>query len=244
MGLINRLRYIFRTGDGPVVTISIIALTVVIWLAQIITANAVTIALVFQPYYAIFEPWRYLTSAFLHSTSPLFGDIPIPTPLHIGMNMYVLYVIGPVLEYHLGRLKFIALYLLSALGGNIAVSVYACFIDSTLWGVPSLGASGAIFGLFTAMIMLQRRLGLDLKGIMMTLLINVAIPFILPGIAGQAHIGGGIIGLVLGYAYYFLPNRFMDVDRKNVHIISTIAVFVLLIALALIPPFVNPFGSL
>ena len=92
----------------------------------------------------ILEPWRMLTSVFLHSTSLIF---------HILLNMYTLWIFGRLLEPMLGRGRFLALYLISGLAGSIGVVVLAAP------NAQVLGASGAIFGLMGAFLVIQRRLG-------------------------------------------------------------------------------------
>ncbi len=138
----------------------------------------------------IFREWyRLITSAFLHSTSPL----------HILFNMWALVVIGPSLEQALGRLRFIAVYLMSALGGSVLFY---------LVGPPTeaaLGASGAIFGLFGAWFIVARRLRLDARGIVVLIAINLVISFTIPFIAWQAHVGGLITGAALTAAYAYAP---------------------------------------
>ena len=98
----------------PVVTYTLIALSVVSFLLQMTLGtgrdNPWTSALIFAPFLGETEPWRMLTTAFLHSTGML---------LHIGFNMYALWIVGQALEPALGRWRFISLYLLSALGGSV-----------------------------------------------------------------------------------------------------------------------------
>ncbi len=147
---------------------------------------AVTANLRFGPVLAVEEPWRALTSAFLHSP----GSI-----IHIGFNMFALYIMGGYLEPMLGRLRFVVLYLISAIGGSAGVVVLATFPDGWFTGV--VGASGAVFGLFTAVLVLNWRMGRETGGIVGLLVINGIIGFIIPNIAWQAHLGGAITGAAL-----------------------------------------------
>ncbi|WP_340559704.1 rhomboid family intramembrane serine protease [Streptomyces sp. GSL17-111] len=137
------------------------------------------------------EWYRLLSSAFLHSEF-----------WHIGVNMMALWFLGPPLEAALGRLRFVALYLLSALGGSVVSYVLVA------QNQPSLGASGAIFGLFGATAVLMRRLNYDLRPIFVLLAINLVIGFI-PGlrVAWQAHLGGLIIGAVFAFALIHAPRK-------------------------------------
>ena len=103
---------------------------------------------------------RLITSAFLHVSI-----------WHIAFNMIALYLVGPYLERLLGPWRFAALYLLSALGGSVAVYLF----DSKYIAV--VGASGAIFGLFAACLMFVRELGLDPRWLIGTIVINFVLTF-------------------------------------------------------------------
>ncbi|MER7128962.1 rhomboid family intramembrane serine protease [Streptosporangium saharense] len=140
------------------------------------------------------EWWRLVTGAFLHA--PLTGNTFMIT--HILFNMWALYVIGPELERRLGSLRFLALYLLSALGG--AVAVY-------LFGIAAVGASGAIYGMFGALFVVSRRLGYDARGVLWLIGINAVITFMVPTISWQGHLGGLITGAVVGGILAYAPQR-------------------------------------
>ncbi len=174
-----------RASERPQATIFIIGICVLMYVAQL--ANpAVTANLRFGPVLAVAEPWRALTSAFLHSP----GSI-----IHIGFNMFALYIMGGYLEPMLGRLRFVLLYLISAIGGSAGVVVLATYPDGWFTGV--VGASGAVFGLFTAVLVLNWRMGRETGGIVGLLVINGVIGFIIPNIAWQAHLGGAMTGAAL-----------------------------------------------
>ncbi|MBK5306538.1 MAG: rhomboid family intramembrane serine protease [Frankiaceae bacterium] len=132
--------------------------------------------------------YRLLTSAFLHAGI-----------LHILFNMFALAQIGPVLENALGRARYLALYLLSALGGSVAAYLLAPP------GQPSVGASGAIFGLFGAYYVVVRRLGGDTGQIVVLLAINLVITFTVPNIDWRAHLGGLATGAALAAAFAYTP---------------------------------------
>jgi membrane associated rhomboid family serine protease len=134
--------------------------------------------------------YRLLTSAFSHEEI-----------WHIGMNMLALWVLGPQLEAALGRSRFLALYLLSALGGSTLTYVIADPQQA------SLGASGAIFGLFGAMVVLIRRLEYDMRPILILLAINLVFTFTWSSIAWEAHVGGLVAGAVIGYAMVHAPRE-------------------------------------
>jgi membrane associated rhomboid family serine protease len=134
------------------------------------------------------EYYRLITSAFLHAGV-----------LHILFNMFALAQIGPILENTLGRARYLALYLLSALGGSVAAYLLAPP------GQPSVGASGAIFGLFGAYYVVVRRLGGETSQIVVLLAINLAITFTVPNIDWRAHLGGLATGAALAAAFAYAP---------------------------------------
>ena len=172
-----------KATDGrPLVTYVLIAINVVVFALQMILrdfSDYVVYAGLYTSPYLEPEPWRMLTSIFAHSTT-FIG--------HIAFNMYALYICGRVLEPMLGRLRFLALYLASGLGGSVAVLLI------TDPRVPVLGASGAVFGLFAAMFVLLRARGVQTMQIVILIAINLAIGFIIPGIAWEAHVGGLVVG--------------------------------------------------
>lgn len=161
---------------------------------------------------ALGEWWRLVTSAFLHAPMSIF---------HILFNMWALFVLGPSLEALLGRLRFSTLYALSALGGSALIQL------AGPPGVPSIGASGAIFGLFGATFVVARRLNLDTRWIVGLLAINLVITFTIPGISWQAHVGGLVTGLILAAAYAYAPRA----NRNAIHLAATAGIFLVIIAI-------------
>lgn len=128
--------------------------------------------------------YRLLTAAFFHFNL-----------LHIGLNMVMLAIIGPAVELDLGKVRFLALYLLAALGGDVCA-----YLVSPL-DTLSAGASGAIFGLFGAYFMLARRTRADMSSAVALIVVNLLLSFLVPGISWQAHVGGLIVGLVVSAGY-------------------------------------------
>ncbi|HVU72483.1 MAG TPA: rhomboid family intramembrane serine protease [Mycobacteriales bacterium] len=128
--------------------------------------------------------YRLLTAAFTHLTL-----------LHIAFNMYALFAVGPALERIFGRSRFLALYLIAGVGGNVAV-----FVNNS----AGAGASTSIFGLFVAYFVVARRVGVDTTNIVVTIALNIALTFTLSGISKAGHIGGlitgGVVAAVLVYA--------------------------------------------
>ncbi|MFP5333860.1 MAG: rhomboid family intramembrane serine protease [Actinomycetes bacterium] len=181
-------------GGRPVVTLALIGACVVAYLAQR-TVPGFSGALAFMPFLAAAEPWRFLTAAFLHSTGSL---------LHIAFNMYALWLLGPYLEQLLGRLRFAVLYLLSAVGGSVGYLLLASPAGPS-WVTWVVGASGAVFGLFGALVVVQRRLGRQLGQIAVVLAVNGVLGFVIPNVAWQAHLGGLVVGAALAAVFAYAP---------------------------------------
>ncbi|XKF81129.1 rhomboid family intramembrane serine protease [Humibacillus xanthopallidus] len=183
-----------RATDGrPVVTLAIIGICAVVYLLQRVD-SAVTANYAFMPALGWTEPWRFLTAAFLHSPSTYF---------HVLLNMFALWSLGQYLEPMLGRARFAAIYLISGLGGQVAVTLLAgsptviglqTGLDDA-WLTPVVGASGAIFGLFGALLILNRHLGRSSAAMYVVIAINAAFGFLYPNISWQAHLGGFLAGL-------------------------------------------------
>ena len=156
--------------------------------------------------------YRLISSAFLPGT----GSLGI---LDIAFNMWALYIVGPGLEQVLGRVRFLAVYLLSAVGGSVL------FYYLVPPNQPALGASGAIFGLFGAWFVVSRRLHLDSRGIIMLIGINLALSLVYRStIAWQDHVGGLITGAVITAAYVYAPRK----SQAAVQVIATVAAIVFL----------------
>lgn len=121
---------------------------------------------------------------------------------HIAFNMLALYVLGPQLEAMLGRLRFLALYLLSGLVGSAAVY----WLSPT--NAPTVGASGAIFGLMAALLIVAVRVRGDVQSLLLLVGINLAITvFGARYISWQGHLGGFVGGLLLAFALVYAPKR-------------------------------------
>lgn len=190
-------------GNAPVVTYLLIGLCVVLYLGEWLSGGALTSAWSLRPDLIATQPWRLITSAFLHSTS----FIP-----HLLFNMYALFIFGPALERFLGRGRYLALYLVGALGGSLGVvllyqlavatnGVSAKWLGGFLAPSSALGASGAIFALMGALLVLRKAMGLQLRQILIVVVVNIAFGFIAPGIAWQAHLGGLGIGAAVAGVY-------------------------------------------
>ncbi|ANP70992.1 rhomboid family intramembrane serine protease [Cryobacterium arcticum] len=213
----TRLGRMTAPGE-PVVTYSIIALTLVIFVLQLIPGLGVTDRLLYAGVYSYpgaFEPWRMLTSVFVHSTGFIF---------HVLLNMYTLWIFGQILERMLGRGRFLTLYLMSGLAGSLGVLFLA---DPR---VAVVGASGAIFGLMGAFLVIQRKLGGNATQLLVLVGINLVIGF-LPGlnVAWQAHVGGLIGGAVIGLIFVQTRQR----SKRTLQFVLLGAFGFLLVALSL-----------
>jgi len=133
------------------------------------------------------EVWRLVTAGFLH-----YGL------LHLALNMYALWILGRECERLIGRWRFVALYLLSGIGGVVAELLFGGI------GVLLVGASGSVFGLFGALFFFFRRMRSDVRGLVGLIAVNLALGFFIPNISVLGHLGGlvvgGVIGAVLAYA--------------------------------------------
>lgn len=177
------------TTRTPVVTYALVAVNAAVFALQIADAGLQSrLALVPALVAHDGEYYRLVSSAFVH-----FGLV------HILFNMYALYVLGPPLERSFGRLRFAALYALSALGGSVMVYLFSP------WAAQTAGASGAIFGLFGATLVAARRLNLDVRWLIGLVVINLVITFGFPGVSWQGHVGGLIVGTVVAALYVYAP---------------------------------------
>jgi membrane associated rhomboid family serine protease len=223
-----------KMTSGPVVTWVLIAINVVLYLVELIDRNIVfNLEMISGRFADPAHPghfigvgggqyYRLITSAFLHD----------PTwPVHILFNMWALYVVGPPLEQALGRLRFTVVYLASALGGSVLFYLAAPPSE------PSVGASGAIFGLFGAWFVVAKRLRLDPRGIIVLIVLNLVISFAIPRIAWQAHVGGLVTGAALTAAFAYAPRN----QRLLVQACATGAILALLVIATVIRT--NQFGA-
>ncbi len=190
------------TADPRRLTKALLGVNLLVFLVQLTLGDRFTdrfdlIGLAYVPELGSIEGvadgqwYRLLTSMFLHG-----GYV------HIMFNMLSLWWIGGPLEEALGRARYLALYLVSGLAGSALTYLIA---DANQ---PSLGASGAIFGLFGATAVLMRRLRYDMRPIIVLLAINLIFTFS-PGfnISWEAHLGGLVSGVLIGYAMVHAPRE-------------------------------------
>jgi len=170
-------------------------------------------ALVLQHGVADGQYYRLLTSTFLH-----FGVI------HLALNMYGLYLLGPALEQAFGQVRFAATYLLSGLGGA-ALSYALGYQYET-----AAGASGAVFGLFAAFYVLGRKRNLDVSSITATIALNLFLSFTISGIDVRGHIGGLIAGAALAWVIVYSPDTKQRSAYQAVGIVLVAVVIVATVA--------------
>ncbi|HEY0473956.1 MAG TPA: rhomboid family intramembrane serine protease [Kribbella sp.] len=171
-------------GSTQVVTMTMLALNVLVFIAVRTGSSRVLNDLVLVPVLVDTEPWRLLTSAFTHAQI-----------FHIFSNLFMLYQVGPPLEQMLGRIRFAILYLLSALGGGVAVWL----LSSP--GGATLGASGAVLGLVGALLVISRARGLDVTWIIAYVAITAVISFAVPNVSWEGHLGGFVTGAAVAWLF-------------------------------------------
>jgi membrane associated rhomboid family serine protease len=214
-----------RPAAGAVVTWTLVAINVAVFLVTWIRPGVVTdLEMLGYAQYArggamhgvaAGEWYRLITSAFVAGSG--LGGLAL---VDILFNMWALIFVGPALEGFFGRMRFLAVYLLSAVGG--AVMYYLLAPPN----YPAVGASGAIFGLFGAWFVVARRLRLNSRGIAVLIAINLALSFWFHNyIAWQDHIGGLLTGALLTAAYVYAPGK----NRAVLQALATLAILAVLV---------------
>jgi membrane associated rhomboid family serine protease len=174
-------------GTGALVTKTLIAINVVVYVITVAQGRGINNPdgslylkwILYGPWVARGDWWRLITTTFLHANV-----------LHIALNMYFLWFVGSAVESVLGRGRFLAVYLVSGLAGSAGALV----VDPR---VPTVGASGAIFGILGAAFILERQRVYVLGGQALMLIgISLVFSFVFNGISWGGHIGG-LIGGVL-----------------------------------------------
>ena len=186
-----------RTGGTPgwvtsaknsPVTATLIGINVLLFIVQYLWSPLFQY-LAFTPQIGTVQPYRMLTTTFLHAGF-----------FHLLFNMLMLAILGNSIERAFGWWRYLAIYLLSALGGSVAIVGWVLAQPGT-WVQATVGASGAIYGLFGAIFVAQRRAGMSTTSIVILLVVNLIYGFTVPGISWQAHIGGFVAGLLVSSLY-------------------------------------------
>lgn len=158
--------------------------------------------------------WQLVTSEFTHVQV-----------MHIAFNMFALYVLGPQLEMVVGRARFLAVYLISALAGSTLV--YAVGPVYT----PTVGASGAIFGLMGALLVVLLKMRVNPQGILVWIGINFLLTFTVSGISWQGHLGGFLGGVAAAAVLVYAPRGPRRTTVQVAGLVALSAVLVVVIAL-------------
>ncbi len=170
----------------------------------------------YGPWVAEGEWWRLVTAAFLHASI-----------LHIAFNMLALWWIGGPIEAAIGRWRYLALYAVSGLAGSAGALLAAP-------EAVTVGASGAIFGLLGAMLVIQWQQTGSIAGPALTLiLINLAITFAVPNISYGGHLGGLVGGILATLAITYLGTRHVAYGRLGLlGLLSLVGLGALSVAIA------------
>jgi membrane associated rhomboid family serine protease len=129
------------------------------------------------------EWYRLVTVALVHDNSNVI-------PIHLAFNMLALHSLGTPIETFLGRNKFLIIFFVSLIGGSIASAMFLGYSGY------SIGASGAVFGLFGAWAVISKRIGAEVKSVLVIIGLNFVLGFTIGGVDWRAHLGG----LIAGYA--------------------------------------------
>jgi len=184
-------------GGDPVLTYVLIGINVLLFLGSRGSSTAYFDLVLAAGPVADGEVWRAISGAFLHAQGS-FGF------LHIGFNMYLLYILGQMLEPSLGKWRFGAIYFTSLFTGAFGAILLSSPNSYTV------GASGAVFGLMGAGVVFLRARGIDpmQSGLGPTILINLAFPFLFPGL--NVSIGGHVGGLLGGFLAGWIVTRMAE----------------------------------
>jgi membrane associated rhomboid family serine protease len=214
-------------NTGVVVTWALMAINVLLFIVELARPSLATDwAMLGYASYAPGGPmhgvaagewYRLITSAFLPPAVTGSGASSLGL-LDILFNMWALWIVGPTLERVLGPTRFLAVYVVSAVGGSV---MYYYIAEPN---VLALGASGAIFGLFAALLVVVLRRRQDPRGVITLLVINLVFSFIYRSeIAWQAHVGGLLAGALITAVYVLAPRK----NRVAVQVAATVAVLIL-----------------
>lgn len=184
------------TSGGPVVTYALIAVSVLGFLVSLIPS--VQSALLFYGAGALTEPWRIFTGMFVYGG---FRSI-----IQLAFNVYMLWAFGSMIEQQLGRVRYAALYLLGAMGAEVAASLF----------IPSFAvliSGAAMFGLFGAFYVILRSRGQQATQILVIVALNVVIGIFF-GTPWQNYIGAVVIGALTAFIFMRTQNRTQALQQK------------------------------
>jgi len=191
----TKVRTAATLQSEPRLAYALIAINAIAFIAQVAGGNlngragsVYVDGALFGPAVAAGDWWRIITAGFLHAG-----------PLHILLNMYFLWFLGNLLEPAIGKLRFGIIYFVALVGGSLGALLVSP-------NAVTVGASGAVFGLMGAGILIMRSRGIDpmQSGLGVTLLLNLGISFVIPNISIGGHIGGLMAGGAVAYLMFDL----------------------------------------
>ena len=218
MGQVRRVRWQAPTGRlapagvGTVVGV-LVGLNVVMFLVQQVSGSIESRFANIPFAVAAGQYYRLITAAFLHAGL-----------LHLGLNMVTLVILGREVESALGRIRFLTLYLVAALGGSV------CFYLFGSAGAFALGASTATFGLFGALFVLARARRIDTRQIVMLIAFNLFLGVVVPEVDNLGHVGGLVTGAAVTAAYE-LTERLPRPSRLAAQALAVTAIVAMLATL-------------
>lgn len=194
--IINRAKYIFNVMIGkvsdpliPIATYWIIFANTIIWLFET-QSSKVTIYFSMSPYIAPIQVWRYITAAFLHNPA---------SPIHLFANMFSLYIVGTLVERFIGIKKYLISYFVVILSSNIVSTLTSLVLMNDTTYSISIGASGAVMGMFAILIFLFKRIQLPINQLVFIVVLNLITPFFVDGIDLYAHLFGFLMGVIISF---------------------------------------------
>ncbi|HZE67443.1 MAG TPA: rhomboid family intramembrane serine protease [Sporichthyaceae bacterium] len=201
-------------SDSGVITTAIIAINVAVFLA-VQGSDRLLERLLLTAYsgdgHGVAQGgwYRLITATFLHQQT-----------FHIALNMIVLWMFGRPLEARLGRVRYIATYLICGLGGSCASYLF------NPPGTASLGASGAVFGLIGVLLVVERRFGSNTPGVLVYLAILLLPGIVISNVDWRAHVGGLVVGFLLGGIYSYMPRPNRNIWQAGLCLALTAALLV------------------
>ncbi|GAA1483148.1 rhomboid family intramembrane serine protease [Gordonia sinesedis] len=195
-----------QTVRRPYVTYTLMAINIAVFVATVVQAGSanpdlssiITHGELVRGSVFTGEYWRLFTAGFLH-----YGL------LHIAVNMISLYILGRDLEVALGPARFLMVYVTSLFGGSAAVMLFQADL------ARSAGASGALFGLMGALLVVVLKLRVSPVPVMTIIALNLVLSFSLPGVSVPAHVGGLIFGAASAAAVIYLPGAILPPQRRT-----------------------------
>ena len=234
-----------RSNDPKRTTFVLIAINVLVWLALLVTGGSASpllsyLALIPEGYCVLpggeyihpdpaycasagvpwagitSMPWQAITSGFTHVQA-----------FHIASNMFVLYMLGPIIEQILGRARFLAIYFVALLGGSALAVLFSDFGDS------HIGASGAIYGLLGATALIAFKHKGDFRRMMTWIGVGLVLSFVNISISWQGHLGGLLFGLAATAAIIYLPRAKRNLQWPLLGSLAVLAVVLLVVGVLL-----------